>query len=104
MKLARQAEALEGKHGGQLWAISKKDGKVLARYAINSPPVFDGMVAAVGRLYAATVDGHVLCLSEDGSTDLARIDDQPASTAWDHPEDPDYLLPPTKARSPRKVK
>jgi outer membrane protein assembly factor BamB len=104
VKLARQAEALEGKHGGQLWAISKKDGKVLARYAINSPPVFDGMVAAVGRLYAATVDGHVLCLSEDGSTDLARIDDQPASTAWDHPEDPDYLLPPTKARSPRKVK
>ena len=97
-KLARQAEAFDGKHGVQLWAISKKDGKVLARYALNSPPVFDGMVAAAGRLYTATVDGHVLCLSEDGSADLARIDHQPVSTAWDQPEDPDYLLRPKKRK------
>ena len=88
-KLARQTEALEGEHGGQLWAVSKKGGKVLARYAIDSPPVFDGMIVAAGRLYTTTVDGQIICLSEDGSAELARIDDQPLTTAWDRPETQD---------------
>jgi len=88
-KLARQAEALEGKLGAQLWAVSKKDGKVLARYAIDSPPVFDGMIVAAGCLYTAAMDGHIVCLSEDGSADLERIDDQPLTTAWGRPETQD---------------
>ena len=83
--LARQAEALAGKHGGQLWALSKKDGRVLARYALDSPPVFDGMIVASGRIYAATVDGHLICLSEQGSTTIPTIEDQPVSTDWDQP-------------------
>ena len=87
-KLARQAEAFDGKHGGQLWALSKKDGKLLARYALDAPLVFDGLAAAAGRLYGATVDGRVLCLSEEGPAALATVEDQPVSTAWDQPEDP----------------
>jgi len=102
MKLAQQAEAFEGKRGGQLWAVSKKRGKVVARYALDSPPVFDGMVAAAGALYTATVDGHVLCLSGTGGTPLARIDSYPASTAWETPEDPNYLLTPAKSNPSKK--
>ena len=92
-KLARQAEAFEGKHGGQLWAVSKTDGKLLGRYALDSPPVFDGLVAAGGRLYAATMDGHVVCLSENGYHPLPTLEDRPLSTAWDQPEDPKHAQP-----------
>ena len=38
-KLAHQAEAFKGEHGGQLWVLSKADGRRLARYALDSPPV-----------------------------------------------------------------
>lgn len=53
---------LEGKKGGILCALSSADGKKLAQYSLDSPPVFDGMVAAGGRLFLATVEGSVLCL------------------------------------------
>ena len=95
--LVRQAEALEGKHGGQLWAVSKKDGKPIARYALDAIPVFDGLAAAQGRLYMATVAGTVLCLAADGSA-LTRVDEQPLRLAWDQPEDPNYLLPPPEPK------
>ena len=44
-----------------LWAVSTTDGKKLAEYKLDAPPVFDGMAAAAGRLYASTTDGHVVC-------------------------------------------
>ena len=106
-KLRRQAEALDGKLGGRLWAVSKKDGKTTARWALDSPPVFDGMVAAAGRLYAATMDGHIVCLSGKGPTALTRLDAGPFTTAWDHAEDPDYLTPAkpaVKNKAPRRKK
>jgi hypothetical protein len=53
---------LEGKKGGILCALSSADGKRQAQYDLDSPPVFDGMAAAGGRLYLATVEGSVLCL------------------------------------------
>jgi outer membrane protein assembly factor BamB len=91
--LTRQAEALEGRCGGQLWALAKAGGKVLARYALDTIPVFDGMAAAGGHLYVATLDGRVLCLAEKAASPLPRIGDQPVRIAWDQPEDPTYLLP-----------
>ncbi len=39
------------------------EGKDLARLPLPSQPVFDGLAAARGRLYAACVDGSVICLS-----------------------------------------
>lgn len=96
--LASQAEAFDGQRGGQLWAVSKEDGSLLARYALDSPPAFDGMIAAAGRLYTTTVDGHVLCLSDEGTTPLVTIEDQPVSSAWDQPEDPNF----GKQEKPRK--
>jgi len=47
-----------------LCVISTEDGRELAKYKLNSSPVFDGMAAAHGRLYIATEDGSVLCLAE----------------------------------------
>ncbi|UCE24855.1 MAG: PQQ-binding-like beta-propeller repeat protein, partial [Candidatus Zixiibacteriota bacterium] len=93
-ELKRQAEALEGRHGGYLWAINKKDGKPIQRYALDTISVFDGMAAAAGSLYIATVDGRLIRLSGTGDTLLSKADDKPLRTAWDKSEDPNYLLPP----------
>ncbi|MBC8876134.1 MAG: PQQ-binding-like beta-propeller repeat protein [Planctomycetes bacterium] len=54
--------AIDGKKGGILWAVSTADGKKLAEYPLDAPPIFDGMAAANGRLYISTTDGNVVCL------------------------------------------
>ena len=61
--LHEQAEAWNGKRGGLLWAVSKTDGKRLTELKLDSPPVWDGMATANGRLYLATTDGKVVCMS-----------------------------------------
>ena len=63
-KAQQQAEALAGKQGGLLWAVAKADGKRLAEHKLESPPVFDGMAVAGGRLYVSMMDGSVLCLGD----------------------------------------
>ena len=60
-KLARQAAALKGAAGGILWAVSRSDGRTLAKMTFPGVPVHDGLVAANGRLYMATRDGKVVC-------------------------------------------
>ena len=59
--LANQEAAIKGDKGAQLLAVSATDGKTLAQYSLDSPPVFDGMAAASGRLYMSTVNGQVIC-------------------------------------------
>ena len=93
-RLKRQQEALEGRHGGVLWALAKADGDRVARYSLDTIPVFDGMAAAAGSLFVSTVDGRVLCLSDTADTRLKKAEGQPERLAWDQPEDPNYLLPP----------
>ena len=66
-RLAAQVEALEGRKGGQLLAISTADGKKLAAVELGAAPTFDGMAAAKGRLYLTTLDGKVLCLGGEGA-------------------------------------
>jgi outer membrane protein assembly factor BamB len=99
--LVKQTEAIEGKHGGRLWAVSAADGKPLARYSLPSPPVFDGLAAANGRLFMATLDGAVVCLGPGGETGLQPLDDtEPLNTiSPDEPEEPDYLKPPEVDKS-----
>jgi len=58
------AAALKGKKGGILLAVSTADGQIAANCKLESPPVFDGLAAAGGRLYMATMNGRVLCLSD----------------------------------------
>ena len=56
--------AFEGRKGGLLWAVSAADGKKLAECKLDSPPVFDGLIAANGRVYLTTRNGRVLCLGK----------------------------------------
>ena len=44
-------------------AVSADKGDELARWKLESPPVFDGMAAAGGKLYLATMSGKLLCFS-----------------------------------------
>jgi hypothetical protein len=36
----------------------------MAQYELDSPPIFDGMIAAGGRLFLSTMDGRVVCLAQ----------------------------------------
>jgi len=63
-RLIREQEAAyTGQRGGLLWAVSADDGEKLATLELDTIPVFDGMAAAGGRLYLATVDGRLICLA-----------------------------------------
>jgi len=53
--------AMEGKLGSIVRAVSAKDGKTIAEIKLESQPVFDGMIAAAGRLFLCTEDGKLLC-------------------------------------------
>jgi outer membrane protein assembly factor BamB len=63
-ELAEQDAALEGKRGASLWAVSSDNGQMASELKLKSPPVWDGMAVAQGRLYVATVDGKVLCFGK----------------------------------------
>ena len=55
--------AFEGRKGAVLQARSAADGAKIAERALPSPPVFDGLIAAAGRLYLATCDGRLTCFA-----------------------------------------
>ena len=60
-QLVEQDAALLGRRGATLWSVAADDGEKLAELKLESMPVWDGMAAARGRLYLATVDGKVRC-------------------------------------------
>ncbi len=51
----------EGRAGGELHVLDAESGETLARVALDSPPVWDGMAAAGGRLYITTQNGNLIC-------------------------------------------
>ena len=63
-KLQDQSEALLGKQGGLMRAVSAKDGTILAEYDLPSLPAWDGMAVANGKLYMSTTDGKVVCYAD----------------------------------------
>jgi len=89
--LAKQEAALSGALGGRLWVVSKADGKPRARYRLDSPPVFDGMAAAQGRVVLCTLDGAVECL---GAGPALPEDADGLQVISEEPAEPDYLKPP----------
>ncbi len=94
-RLQRQADALAGHLGGKLWLLSKTDGQPIARYELDSPPVFDGLAAASGCLYMSTLDGHVARLGIKGEGALKPEEaDTPLQEISDEPAEPSYLKPP----------
>ncbi|MFO7903605.1 MAG: PQQ-binding-like beta-propeller repeat protein [Planctomycetota bacterium] len=52
----------EDRDGGELSIFSTDDGKRLNSITLASPPVFDGISAAHGKLFIATADGQIICL------------------------------------------
>ena len=55
--------AFEGRKGARVLAISAKDGKELSEVSLEYPPVFGGMIAASGRLFASLQDGSLISLA-----------------------------------------
>jgi hypothetical protein len=62
-KLAEQDASLLGQRGGLLWAVSTQDGAKLGELRLSTPPAWDGMAAAGGRIYITLADGSVRCLA-----------------------------------------
>jgi hypothetical protein len=56
--------AFEGRGGAVLRAVSSKDGDIMTEQKLDAPPVFDGLIAAKGRLYLSLENGTVLCLGK----------------------------------------
>jgi outer membrane protein assembly factor BamB len=54
--------AFEGRKGGRLVALSTKSGEILTEMELDSPPIFDGLIAADGRLFVTLRDGSLMCL------------------------------------------
>ncbi|MEM7144632.1 MAG: PQQ-binding-like beta-propeller repeat protein [Verrucomicrobiota bacterium] len=61
--LEKQDDALAGKHGGILRAVSASNGSQLAELKLDAIPVWDGLTPANNNLYLTTTDGRILCLS-----------------------------------------
>jgi outer membrane protein assembly factor BamB len=59
--------AFEGRKGARIAAISAKDGKKLVDRELAAPPVFDGLIAAAGRLVASLEDGSLTCLADQAA-------------------------------------
>jgi hypothetical protein len=53
--------AFAGRLGGELRIISTQDGSEQTRHALKVPPVFDGLIAADGKLFMSLKDGTVCC-------------------------------------------
>ena len=47
---------------GVLLQVAADSGKIVSRIDLASPPIFDGMAAANGKLYLSCEDGSVICL------------------------------------------
>ena len=56
-----------GRRGGVLQAVAAADGKSIAAYRLDSPPVFDGLIAAGGRLFLSTIDGKLRCFGNEAN-------------------------------------
>jgi outer membrane protein assembly factor BamB len=56
--------AFEARKGGRAWSVSSKDGRKLQEHTLDSPPVFNGMAVAHGRLFVSQRNGKVVCLTK----------------------------------------
>jgi len=63
-ELKEQNEALEGKRGAKMWAVNVETGEQSTGLDLTSPPVWDGITIAQGRVYVSTVDGRLQCFGK----------------------------------------
>ena len=62
--LDEQDASLNGQRGAKLWFMNVDTGERSGDADLDSPPVWDGMVVARGKLYVATVDGQLKCFGK----------------------------------------
>jgi len=55
--------AFEGRKGARLAAVAAQDATILSERELDVPPVFDGLIAAGGRLFVSLEDGSLACLA-----------------------------------------
>jgi hypothetical protein len=53
-------EILRGQQGGLLGIVDASTGKSLSQISIETPPVFDGMCAAQGRIVLSLTSGAIV--------------------------------------------
>ena len=58
--------SFDGRAGASLAAIEAETGRKLSKLELDAAPVFDGLIAAAGRLYLTDRAGNVLCLTGAG--------------------------------------
>jgi len=80
INLSEQDAALNDQRGGLVRAVSIEDGSTLAEYTLESMPVWDGMVAANGRLYVAMANGKVKCFK--GTNYPPKVDAGEDMVTW----------------------
>ena len=61
-KIYEKEKAVAGKMGAKLIVISSRTGKIASQLDLDSPPIFDGMAAANGKIFIANMNGQVVCL------------------------------------------
>ncbi|MCF7847986.1 MAG: PQQ-binding-like beta-propeller repeat protein [Kiritimatiellales bacterium] len=61
-RLQKQTELLDGSEGAVLMAVNTKTGKKLADLKLPAIPVWDGMIAANGKVYVCLKNGDLICL------------------------------------------
>ncbi|MHC4546919.1 MAG: hypothetical protein ACYTDW_21875, partial [Planctomycetota bacterium] len=62
-QMRQQEKAWLGKQGALLCVFSADTGKKLSEYKLPAIPVWDGIIAAYGRLYISSQDGRLLCMA-----------------------------------------
>lgn len=55
--------AFEGRKGAKLVVVFASDGSTLAEYELDTPPEFDGLIAAGQRLLVSLEDGSLACFA-----------------------------------------
>jgi hypothetical protein len=63
VRLDEQSAILAGERGGILRMVSTQNGQQISEYKLGVPPIFDGMIAANGKLFISTMDGSIVCLT-----------------------------------------
>jgi outer membrane protein assembly factor BamB len=64
-QLLAQDAALRGQSGGILMTVDAATGETRREYPLGSPPVFDGLIVANGRVLIATMDGRILAFESN---------------------------------------
>jgi len=55
--------SFEGRKGAKVLAVNAEDGRTLKQLDVDAPPVFDGLIAAYGKLFMCTTKDEVVCFT-----------------------------------------